>query len=609
MRVLVLNAGSSSLKFALHDIARTEDELIRGGFDRFDGSGCDLALVDAQGRQTRRVPRGDIAAAVASVPGLLAARGLGAIDAIGHRIAHGGADFAGPALLDAPTLERIAALIPLAPLHNPANLATVRQAQALWPDIPQVGVFDTSFHLTMPARASTYAVPDAWRAAGLRRYGFHGTSHRYVAGRAAQALGRPVEQLRIITAHLGNGASICAVGWGKSLDTSMGLTPVEGLVMGTRAGDLDPGAFGFLHRQLGLDIDQIEAALNADSGLKGLCGLSDMRAVDERAHAGDAAAQLALSVYAYRVRKYIGAYAAAMGGVDAIVFTGGVGENAAGMRARICDGLSFMGVVLDPDRNRDVRLADGAAPQIQDAGAGVAVLVIETQEQAQIAREVAGFLAPVIPLQPQARRIPVAVSGRHVHLSGAAVAALFGPGRDLTPARALRQPGNWLAVERVALEGPDGRLDHVAILGPLRNRTQIEISRTDAHALGIDAPVRDSGDLDGTPRLRLVGPAGTLETDGVIVAARHIHISPDAATELGLSDGVRVALHIGSAQRGLTLEQVLVRVQPNAFTEAHIDTDEANAAGLDQAEAGTLIEGGARVENRPEPTGAAGSTD
>lgn len=278
----------------------------------------------------------------------------------------------------AEVVSRIGALTPLAPLHNPAMLHAVRLARKLWPDLPQVAVFDTSFHLTNPARATTYAVPAAWREAGLRRFGFHGTSHKYVAERAAEALGQKVSELRIVSIHLGNGASACAMQYGRSLDSSMGMTPLEGLVMGTRSVDVDPAAFGFLQCELGLDIRQTEAAIYEGSGLKALTGSPDMRDVLDRAAAGDADAQLAINTYAYRARKYLGSYAAAMGGLDAVVFTGGIGENSASMRRRICDGLGFLGLMLDDDLNRAPDLSHRAAPQIQAQNSRVAVIVTET---------------------------------------------------------------------------------------------------------------------------------------------------------------------------------------------------------------------------------------
>jgi acetate kinase len=599
VRILVFNAGSSSLKFGYFEIAPggPETHALKATADRFANSRAHLVLTLGATRQEREIEADGIAGAIAAVPGLIAECGLPAPDVIGHRIAHGGDRFRGPARLDPATLAVIDRLTPLAPLHNPANLEAVRLAASVWPDLPQLGVFDTAFHLDAPDHATTYAVPAEWRAAGLRRYGFHGTSHRYVALRAAEALGEPPEALRIVSLHLGNGASACAINRGRSMDSSMGLTPIEGLVMGTRSGDVDPGAFGYLARTLGLDIDRIEAALYSDSGLKALCGHSDMREIEAEAAAGDPSAQLAIEITAYRARKYVGAYAAAMGGMDALVFTGGIGENSPSMRRRICDGLDFLGLRIDPDRNAAPDLSDRAAPQVQAWGSRVAVIVTETAEQLQIAREVAGFLAPRATAGPQP--LPVAVSGRHVHLSTADVEALFGPGRGLTPERPLRQPGNYAAAETVTVEGPRGRLQHVRVLGPPRKRTQIEVSRTDSFALGLAVPVRQSGDLEGTPRVRLIGPAGSLETDGLIVAARHIHISPEDAERRGLTDGQSVAVELGQGGRGLTFSGVLVRVQPEAFTEMHIDTDEANAAGLGPLCEGQLIAGAARVQPHP----------
>jgi acetate kinase len=586
MRILVFNAGSSSLKFGLYDMSADESLLAKATLDRFDGKSCDLRLQAGTARIDRRAPFGDLAAAIAGVPDLLAELGLGAIGAVGHRIAHGGARFSQPALLTEDILSEIARLTPLAPLHNPANLAAVELARRVWPDLPQVGVFDTAFHLAAPDFATTYAVPEAWRAAGLRRYGFHGTSHKYVGLRAAEVFGQPIERLQIISCHLGNGASVCAINRGRSMDTSMGLTPLEGLVMGTRSGDLDPGAFGWLTRELGLTVAEIEHALNHESGLKGLLGDSDMRDAEDRAATGDVQAQLAIEIYAYRARKYIGAYAAAMGGVDALVFTGGIGENSASMRRRICDGLEFMGITLDHDRNARPDLSDRAAPELQSWGGRVRVIVTETQEQLQIAREVATALAnPNAPVLS----IPVAVSARHVHLAPAEVEALFGPGASLTPDFALRQPGNFAAVEKLTLEGPKGRIANVRILGPARGRTQIEVSRTDTFALGIDAPVRISGDLEGTPKLRLIGPAGTIESDGLIIAARHIHINPADAARFGVKNLDEVDVQVSGTGRGMTFSRVIVRVQPEAFTEMHIDTDEANAAGIVAGADGTLI--------------------
>jgi acetate kinase len=300
-------------------------------------------------------------------------------------------------------------------------------------------------------------------------------------------------------------------------------------------------------------------------------------------HAADA-----IDLFVYRIGRELGSLAAALGGLDALVFTGGIGENSASMRRRICDGLAFMGLQLDLDRNTAPDLSDRAAPQIQAYGSRVRVFVTETAEQLMIARETVEALARTL---PAVETIPVAVSGRHVHLSRKAIDALFGKGYELTPAKPLRQPGHWAARERVALEGPKGILEQVAILGPLRTRTQAEVSRTDSFVLGINVPLRESSKLDGTPWVTVIGPAGTFTSDGLIVAARHIHTNPYDAARLGLEDRELIDVHVSGGPRGLTFAQTRVRVGEASFTEMHIDTDEANAAGIDAYADGEIVAG------------------
>jgi len=313
--------------------------------------------------------------------------------AIGHRVVHGGERFQAPTRVDARVCEAIRELSALAPLHNPANLVGIEVCLAAFPGVPQVAVFDTAFHQTMPPRAFRYAVPEAWyRRFGVRRYGFHGTSHRYVAERAAAALGRPLAELNLITLHLGNGASAAAIEAGRCVDTSMGLTPLEGLVMGTRSGDLDPAVPLFLEREGGLTRDAVDRALNHESGLAGLCGTNDVREILAREEAGDARACLALEVYVHRLRKYVGAYCAVLARVDGLVFTGGVGENAARVRSLACANLERLGIALDEERNG---AATGALREIGRPGMPVRVLVVPTDEEVQIAREALGaILAP-----------------------------------------------------------------------------------------------------------------------------------------------------------------------------------------------------------------------
>lgn len=592
MKILVLNVGSSSLKFGVFDLARADSRVFKGEFERFEDGKATLhyRIGGEAGTELKReesVP--SLAAAVARVPALLEEFDCADIHAIGHRVVHGGERFRSTALIDEEMLVAIEQCSNLAPMHNPVALLTIRSSQEQWPSLPQAAVFDTAFHQSMPEHVYTYAIPQAWRHLGLRRYGFHGTSHHYVALRAAEALERPVQELRLLSCHLGNGASVCAISHGKSLDTSMGMTPLEGLVMGTRSGDVDPGLFAFLQHELGLDAAAIEQQLQNASGLLALCGNADMRSVEKHAAAGDKSAQLALKVYAYRVRKYLGAYAAAMGGVDAVVFTGGIGENSADMRQRICERLEFLGLYLDTDLNKAPDLDNFAVRTISAPDSRVQVLVTRTNEQFMIAREVQQVLQseqakPAVPC-----RIPVKVSARHVHLSQPDVEALFGPGHQLQLAHELSQIEGWAAEEHVELVGPKGSFAKVSVLGPTRSATQIEVSRTDCIALGIDAPLRDSGDLQGTPTIRLRGPAGEIDTEGVIIAARHIHMSPADGSAFGLSNGDRVDMRIGSGARALSFANTLVRIKPSYATEMHIDTDEANAAGIRAASDCELI--------------------
>lgn len=395
MKVLVFNAGSSSLKFGIFDSDVEDSHIMKAEFEHFRDGYCDLhfRLGGSQGNhQQRRENVADIQQAVQRIPALLAEWGTEQFDAIGHRVVHGGERLTEAVQIDEITLPLIEDATPLAPLHNPANLTGIYLSQANWPTKPQVAVFDTAFHSTMPEAAYRYAIPRAWRQMGARRYGFHGTSHHYVAIRTADALQVPLSELRIISCHLGNGASVCAIRQGVSVDTSMGMTPLEGLVMGTRSGDVDPGLFSFLSRHADMSVEEIETQLYHNSGLLALGGSADLREIEQRAGEGNRDAQLAMQVYAYRVRKYLGAYAAAMGGVDAVVFTGGIGENSATMRERICEQLDFMGLSLDLVKNRALRLSGFEARSIGSDVSRVKVIVTQASEQMMIARQVEQYL-------------------------------------------------------------------------------------------------------------------------------------------------------------------------------------------------------------------------
>lgn len=396
MKILVLNSGSSSVKYKLID-TDGEHVLAEGGvekiglddgflkYKRADGSKAiiNLGLTDHKG-------------AIEAVLRLLTdpaegcIRSYGEIDAVGHRVVHGGEKFAKSVLIDDDVKRMIRECYDIAPLHNPANMTGIEAMEALLPGVPQVGVFDTAFHQTMPASSFMYALPyKYYKEDGVRRYGFHGTSHRYVSQRVCEILGVDIKDVKIITCHVGNGGSITAIEGGRSVDTSMGLTPTEGLMMGTRVGDVDPGALTYLMTKHGLTAADMQRIINKESGMAGVSGISsDMREIEAAVNASDERATLGLEMYIKRITKYIGAYAAEMGGVDIIVFTGGVGENQTGLRADVCAPLAFMGVEIDKEANA----ARGVEAVISTAESKVKVVVVPTDEELMIARDTAALV-------------------------------------------------------------------------------------------------------------------------------------------------------------------------------------------------------------------------
>lgn len=403
--ILVINSGSSSLKYSLIDIEH-EHELANGLIERIGqdlspvehkvrpqaGTDAVVTMLDATYPSERAVADHDAAFAVMLEQ--FAEHGPSLEEyppvAVGHRVVHGGARFFAPTLIDDDVERQTEELSVLAPLHNPANLAGIVAARAVFPDVPHVAVFDTAFHQTLPPAAYTYAIDaELAREHRVRRYGFHGTSHQYVSESAAAFLDRDLSELRQLVFHLGNGASVTAIDGGRSVETSMGLTPLEGLVMGTRSGDIDPAALVHLSRRAGLSIDDLDALLNTSSGLKGLAGRSDMRDILAGREQGDAAATLAFDVYVHRLRAYAGAYIAQLGGVDVISFTAGVGENAAAVRAEAMATLGFAGVEIDHDRNT---ARERGIRRISTDASRVTVLVVPTNEELQIARQTASLL-------------------------------------------------------------------------------------------------------------------------------------------------------------------------------------------------------------------------
>ncbi len=397
MKILVLNCGSSSIKYALYNMD-TKEVMTSGGAERvgLDGAFVKVKLANGEKKQIMHdIPEHTEGVkfifSLLTDPEIGVIKDLKEIDAVGHRMVHGGEKFNKSVVLTDEVLKVFEECSDLAPLHNPANLKGVKAVSELMPGLPQVGVFDTAFHQTMPDYAYMYAVPyELYEKYGIRRYGFHGTSHRYVAKRVCDFLGVNPEDKKIITCHIGNGASIAAVDCGKCVDTSMGLTPLEGVMMGTRSGDIDGGAVAFLQKKLNLDADGISDLLNKKSGVLGITGLSsDMREVEAACEKGEPKAVLAMKMYNYRIKKYIGAYAAAMGGVDIIVFTAGVGENQWSTRQESCEGLEFLGVEIDKELNKGLR---GVEKVISTANSKVTVCIIPTDEELMIATDTMNLL-------------------------------------------------------------------------------------------------------------------------------------------------------------------------------------------------------------------------
>lgn len=386
--VLVVNSGSSSIKYQLVEMS-DESVLASGLIERIGESSGHSRHTTPNGEWEKDVPVPDHDAGFRVMIDAFEAHGPSfdahPLAAVGHRVVHGGKRFFEATVVDHLVEINIEDLSDLAPLHNPANLSGIRAARKTFPDVPQVAVFDTAFHQTLPPEAYTYAIDKALADANrVRRYGFHGTSYKYVSGATAEYLGRPIDDLKLIVLHLGNGASACAIDGGRSVETSMGMTPLEGLVMGTRSGDIDPAVLFHLHRKTDASFAELDTLLNKRSGLLGLAGRSDMRDVVAGTEAGDADAQLAFDVYAHRIRGYVGEYLAQLGSVDAIVFTAGVGENSAPVRAAALAGLGGLGIEVDPARN-DERSRE--ARTISPEGAPVAVLVVPTDEELEIARQ------------------------------------------------------------------------------------------------------------------------------------------------------------------------------------------------------------------------------
>ena len=586
MKILTLNIGSSSLKFAVYDMEKTVRILIQGAYTALKSHKCSLSYqLEFNGKNhTREIDaNSSITTILDNLSELLAELNLQAIDSIGHRVVHGGSHLNAALKITPSLIEEITNFAVYCPLHTPAILEGISQAQVLWPDISQIAVFDTSFHQTIPEYATTYAIPKAWRELGLRKYGFHGLSHEWVRDKIQAEFIKKGGNLRIISCHLGSGASICAIHNGIAIDTSMGVSPLDGLVMETRPGDLDPAIVPIVSKSLGLTIEDIYHALFYESGLKALAGKSNFAEIEASAKNGDILAIKALEIYTYRIKKYIGSYIASMNGIDCLVFTGGIGENSAFIRSQICQGLSNFDITLDSRKNENTYLRTSNTYSIHGAGSNVNIFIVASNEQAVIAMETNNLLSSnqiTTSLFNDYCMVPISVSARHIHLSKKDLLSLFGDNYELHKLRDLNQPNTWAAKETVSLIGPNGTIDEVRILGPTREKTQIEISKSDAVYLGIDVPIRESGKLDKTPFITVKGTHAYIRTDGLIIAQRHIHTNPQDAVRLRLQNGTKVCVSIMGSARKLIFNDVLVRISENFKTEMHIDTDEANAGNI-----------------------------
>jgi acetate kinase len=518
---------------------------------------------------------------------------LAHLTAVAHRVAHGAEAYSRAVVVDDAVLEDIRSRATPACPGTEANAAGIEAFRCLLPDIPQVAAFDTAFFAAIPPRAFMYAVPHAWyERHGVRRYGRGGLVHQQAALLAAAHLRQPLDGLSLITCCLGLSSSVCAIRGGHALDVSGGFTALAGLPGSTSSGDTDPGLAPHVAGLSGRDPQDVHHSLSAESGLLGLSGLSgDLVELIGAAGAGNERAELALDVFCYQLRKHFGAYWALLGDLDAVVFAGPAGTAAPELRARVCAGLRTLGVELDDDLNQSPSPDTRGVSDVSFPGSATRILVVPTDESRMIAAataEAVGHGAVSAAILARRRPIPVGISAHHVHLSQEHVEALFGPGHELTFRAPLSQPGQFACEEMVALVSEKGRVERVRVLGPERDETQVEVSRTECFALGVQAPIRMSGDLDGTPGILLEGPQGTVELEeGTICARRHLHASPEEALMLGLRNQDEISIRI-AGERSLVFSDIAVRVHPEYRLDVHVDTDEANAAQLGRGAVGYI---------------------
>ena len=590
-KVVVINVGISQIHFGIYDTHDLGSD-VHGIVDNTDENTAHITVMvgpQVKTQERPRFPLSDLFKVMQESAALLGdsfAFHLQDVTAVGHRVVHGGSKFHSAAVITPAVIADIEALSIFAPLHNPVNGDGIREAMKQCPHLPHVAVFDTAFHQTLPPYAYLYGLPyDLYKKDGIRRYGFHGTSHRYVSLKSAEVLKRPLGELEIVSCHLGIGASLCAIDHGRSVDTTMGMTPTDGLIMPSRSGSVDPAVMIHLMEEHGMTPEQLSTMINTESGLKGISGISsDIHEIEAAAHDGHHRALLAHKAFCYQVRKNIGAYVAAMGGIDVLAFTGDIGETSATVRSLACQGLSYMGIKLDEEKNRNLGTITSHAIISAD-DSPVTILVVANDDERLVAWETLraierNQLLVSMKEDPTEAPIPVEISAHHVHLSQADVEKLFGPGHQLTPEHELSQPGQFACAEKVHLVGPKGRIANVRVLGPTRKETQVEIAMTEQFKVGIQPPIRQSGDLTNTPGITLEGPYGTSVIDrGVICAQRHIHMTPEDAMRFRVRDNYVVRVRV-EGERELIFGDVVVRVNPAFRLAMHIDTDEGNAANI-----------------------------
>lgn len=515
------------------------------------------------------------------------------LSAIGHRVAHGGDKYDHPVVFDQAVADDISEYASGLCPDNRACLAAIQAFAKLLADTPQVAVFETAFFAGMPPRAFTCPVPYEWyEAYGIRRYGQHGLAHQYAAQAAALHLQRPLSQLNLLVCNLGPYPSVSAICRGRAVDVTAGLTLLGGLPGAITSGDLDPGLAACAAQLLGVAPAQIERALGEHSGLLGISGVSgDLEDLCALEQSGDGRATLALEVFCYGLQKCIGGYLAVLGQTDAIVFTGPAGVRLPELRTRICCDLASLNVKLDQQMNLEVGADARETSDISEPRAAPRIVVVPPSDPRMIAAGAAQAIGQgqvCAAILVGRRPIPIGISVRHVHLSREHVNILYGPGHQLTFRTPLTQPGQFACEETVNLMGPKGKVARVRVLGPERPATQVEVSRTECFSLGLQAPIRMSGVLHNTPGVCMEGPQGSVEIhEGMICAARHLHVSPEQALMLGLRDKDEISVHV-EGERALVFSEVIVRVHPEYRLDMHIDTDEANAARLDQGAVGYI---------------------